>query len=193
MRSLIWSLLLLCINLVEAEAQETEMEKDLTWSFSYLGHIGFQPGIRVGLEMPLMGKPSKPLPEDLRTWIIRPQAAIFSNPGDDRNLILNVETGIRKPIEGKNTYRLYSFGLGYLNQSKLNSFTINLANGNTDSRNRVSDHFLLPTLSYEYGWATHRKMSWFSKVSLGRKFFGNRGNGMMLFLELGIKLNHKKN
>ena len=190
-----WILFLMFLSAVEAVAQveEAQREKDLTWSFSYLGHLGFQPGVKVGLEMPLMGKPSKPLPEDLRTWIIRPQAAIFSNPGDDRNLILNVETGIRKPLVGKNSYRLYSFGLGYLNQSKLNSFTVNLANGNTDSRNRVSDHFLLPTLNYEYGWATHRKMSWFSKVSLGRRLFGNHGDALMLFVELGVKLKHKKN
>ena len=190
-----WLLFLMLLSAVDAAAQVEEPQKEdgKTWSFSYLGHLGFQPGVKVGLEMPLMGKPSSASPEDMRTWIIRPQAAFFTNPGDDQNLLINVETGIRMPISGKNAYRIISFGLGYLNQSKLQSFSVNLGNGQTDNKQRVSDHSLLPTLNYEYGWATHRKMSWFSKLSIGRRLFASNEDTMLLFLELGVKLKLKKN
>jgi len=183
-----WILLLMFLASVEVVAQEKE--SDPTWSVSYLGHIGFQPGLKLGLEMPLMGQATQVLPDEMRTWIIRPQVGYFTNPGDDQNWLINVEAGIRKPIAGKNAYRIFSFGLGYLNQSKMNSFSVNLGNGQTDNRQRVSDHFLLPTLNYEYGWATHRKVGWFTKVGLGRRSFGNH-DSFMLFAELGIKFKFK--
>jgi len=185
-----WILLLMFLTTVKASAQN--VEQDRFWSFSYLGHLGFQPGLRAGLEMPLIKPcPEKGLPDN--NWIIRPQLGFFANPGDDRHIILNTEVGIKKPRKGKNSYRTFTFGLGYLNQSKLRSTSINLGTGNTDSKQRVSDHFLLPTINYEYGWATHKTTIWFSKLGLGRRLLGSNEDALMLFVELGIKLKTKKN
>ena len=189
-KTVVWGILMLCISWVEVKAQA--MEQDQFVSFSYLGHIGIQPGLRVGLEMPLIKPcPEKGVPKN--NWVIRPQAAFFTNPRDDRHLLVNAEVGLKKARRGKNNYQLISFGLGWLNQSKLESFSVNLGNGQTDNEQRASDHFLLPTLNYEYGWATHRKVSWFSKLGLGHRLLGNKEESLMLFLEIGLKLKLKKN
>jgi hypothetical protein len=154
-------------------------------SIGYYSNYGFQPGLKVGTEFTLAG-------DSLKRWIISPQMGMFANPGDDRHTVLNLEVGRRRPKAGKTAYSTWSAGLGYLRQSKLRSYSVNLGSGKTSDSQRVNDAFVLPTISYEYGWGTHRKTSWDMNYAWGTRLLGNNEHSMMLLLEFGVKLNWKK-
>ncbi len=172
-------ILFLSAGFYQAGAQESPGRPPV--SVGYFSHYGFQPGLKIGTMFPLAG-------DTLRQWVFSPQLGFFTNPGDDTNALFNLEVGYKRPKSGKHAYSQWSAGLGYLHQSKLQSFSINLGNGNTGDRQRVGDNFLLPTISYEYGWATHRKISWYLKPALGIRLLGRNEHSTMLLLEFGIRL-----
>ncbi|MCE7997009.1 MAG: hypothetical protein HEP71_33935 [Roseivirga sp.] len=178
MRSLFIMLLVLATPLV-LFSQESAGRPPV--SISYFSNYGFQPGIKVGTAFSLAG-------DSTRQWLISPQLGVFTNPSDDTHTLLNLEAGLKRPKPGKNAYTTMAIGLGYLHQSKLQSFSVNLGSGQTGDRQRVGDNFVMPSVSYEYGWATHRKISWFGKCALGTRLLGRNEHSMMLLLEFGIKL-----
>lgn len=152
-------------------------------SIAYFSNYGFQPGLKVSTAFPIAG-------DSLKQWLISPQLGVFTNPNDDTHTLLNLEAGLRKPKPGKNAYSTLAIGLGYLHQSKLTSFSVNLGTGKTGDRQRVGDNFLLPTISYEYGWATHKKIGWYIKPALGTRLLGRNEHSLMVLLEFGINLNY---
>lgn len=160
-------------------SQETTKRPPI--AISYFSNYGFQPGLKVGTAFTLTG-------DSTRQWLISPQLGVFTNPGDDTNTLLNLDLGFKRPKPQKHAYSTWSAGLGYLRQSKLQSFSVNLGNAKTSDQKRVGDDFLLPTLSYEYGWATHRKISWYVKSAIGSRLLGRNEHSMMILLEFGIKL-----
>lgn len=180
-KQLIFLLLLCCVGFSQAQ----EQSRRLPITIGYFSQIVVQPGIKLGTELPL----NVGLNVADRQWLLSPQAGFFSNPGDDRNLVLNLEAGLRKKHSSKNHYNTYGLGLGYLRQAKVVSFAVNLGSGNTSDTERDSRGFFMPTLSHEWGWATHKKRSWYTKLSTGYRLFGPEENSLMLFAEIGIKLN----
>ncbi len=159
-------------------------------SIGYFGHFGFQPGIKVGTEISMMGR----IDSDnfSKQWFGSPQIAFFTNPGSDSNYMVNFDVGLRKRKKPKNSYSAFTLGMGYFIQSKLESFSVNLSNGDRSNKVRNSQGFLLPTLNYEYGWRTDKPMSWYFKYSIGQTLLSGNDNRMMMFLEFGVKFKIKK-
>lgn len=179
-------ILLVCLGSAPCFSQESADPERL--AIGYYGHFGFQPGVRLSTSLSLNTTTNT----SARQWLISPQLAFFTNPGDDRNLLAGVELGLKKPNSDKNAYHVWAIGLGYLAQSKFRSFSVNLGSGQTSDNQYVHNGFLLPTLSYEYDWATHRQTSWYMKYSVGQRMFGQEESSFMLFIELGAKLKWKK-
>ena len=177
----------LSLNIVCISAQDRGA---IPMSVSYLGHFGFQPGIKVGTEFPLMGRSNTE--NYSMQWYVSPQIGFFTNPGSDSNYLLNFETGFKKQKKGKNSYTAFALGLGYRIRSKITSFSVNLGTGNQSNRQRETQGFLLPTLNYERGWRTDRPLSWFFKTSAGITSFSGDENQFMLFTEFGVKFRIKQ-
>jgi len=95
---------------------------------------------------------------------------------------------VRKKEKG--FYTAFTAGLGYLIQSKVESFSINLATGEKTNKQRSSDHFLMPSLGFEFGGNLNSTLGWYNKYTWAQRFFSSNGNGsvMSVFVELGAKL-----
>ena len=174
---------IICFLLLSASAL-AQNQNGFPLSVGYLGHFGFQPGLKVSTEFSLMGRD---LPNAPKQWFASPQVGIFTNPGDDTNYLINFEAGFKKNNTSKHRYRAFTAGLGYMAQSKLVAFAVNLGNGDTDSRERDTRHFALPTLSFEHGWATHKPLGWYIKYTVGSALGGERETSLTLFIEAGVK------
>ena len=159
-------------------------------SVSYFGGFAYQPGIKLATEISLVRR--QDTENYSRQWYGSPQLAFYTNPGSDSNYLINFETGIGRQKKDKNTYWSYSIGLGYLMESKIRSFSVNLGTGDKSNKRRASQSFLLPSLNVERGWRTHRPLSWFTKYSVGSTLFGGDENQLMMFLEFGVKFKIKK-
>lgn len=177
-------LYLLVLALITFSSKAQDAGKSIPITIGYYGHFAIQPGIKVGTEFKSEG-----IRIGQRDWLISPQFGFFSSPKDDNNLVINLESGFRKVNINKHRYNTFSVGLAYWRESKLTSFAVNLGSGNTESKEREGRGALLPTLSYTYGWGTHRNLSWYAKYSVGPAISGKRENVMAMFIELGIKFN----
>lgn len=150
-------------------------------SVGYFSHYGLQPGTKVGLTVET---PYKKL-------LFSPQFAYFSRTGNNTNWLINLELGKKHEIEGKRRYMLFSGGIGYWRQLEELGFSVDLGSGSTTSREYELNHYVVPTVNLEMGWA-YEKLGYFVKSSIGSKF-GNRESSMVIFIELGLKMKLKAN
>ena len=168
-------------------------EQGLPISIGYFGHYAIQPGVKVGTEITLKTwekELTKKNKTRLKRLSINPQLAWFTRVNRDANYLLNAEAMYKIGRTDRGFYIAFTAGLGYLLQSKVESFSINLATGEKTNKQRASSHFLMPSLGFEFGGNLNSKLGWYNKYTWGQRFFSSNGNGstMSIFAELGVKL-----
>ena len=164
-------------------------------TIGYFGHYAIQPGVKVGTEIRLKTWTKERMRKNrdivrMKYFSINPQLAWFTRLNQHANYLLNVEAMYHTQGKGKKIYTAFTVGLGYWIQSKVESFSINLATGEKTNKQRASSHFLIPSLGFEWGGRINGQINWYNKYTWGQRFFSTKGNGsaMSLFLELGVKL-----
>jgi|GEM_PF-1384471 len=176
-------ILLLLLTPLSFKALGQHVGKPRALSLGYYSQFAIQPGLKVGTDFIL------PTGNDhVKKWLLSTQIGFFSNIGDDDNLVLNIEAGRRKTNSSKHVYHTFALGLGYRYQAKLNSFSTHLGSGKSSDKERIYKGYFLPTLSYEFGWNTHKEVAWFSKYAIGPTLSTQVESSLAMFLEIGIKI-----
>ncbi|OJJ16945.1 hypothetical protein BKI52_29960 [marine bacterium AO1-C] len=176
-------------------AYSQDNDRGLPISIGYFGHYAIQPGLKVGTEIPFKTwekerSRKKGNVTRVKRLSINPQLAWFTRINRDANYLINAEVMYKTRKKEKGFYTAFTAGLGYLIQSKVESFSINLATGEKTNKQRSSSHFLMPSLGFELGGNLNSKLGWYNKYTWGQRFFSSNGNGstMSVFVELGVKL-----
>lgn len=174
-------------------------QKENSISVAYFGNFAIQPGLKIGSQFNFKTWEKdkfhkKDTITKLQKLFVSPQFTIFTRPERNTNYLINVDLGYQFQNKERKLYQAVSLGLGYLLQSELLSFSVNLGSGETSNKNRESRHFFLPTLNYELGGyiGQERKFAWYTKYGLGSKLFGEIESSMLVFLELGAKIFFRK-
>ncbi|MBO3698099.1 hypothetical protein [Roseivirga sp. E12] len=176
-------ILLLLLVPLSFKAIGQNIGKPTAISFGYYSQFALQPGFKVGTDFIFPASDY-----NVNKWLLSTQIGFFTNIGDDNNLVLNVEVGKRKTSSSKHVYHTFALGIGYRYQAKLNSFSTSLGSGKSSDKERIYKGYFLPTLSYEFGWNTHKKVAWFSKYAVGPTLSTQVESSLAMFLEVGMKI-----
>ena len=154
-------------------------------SIAYLGNNAIYPGFKVGVQFDV-----KNWDNDVRekSFYLSPQMGFFSRPENHNSFWLNLEGGLTRRKQGRSGYSAFSLGLGYLLQSQLLSYSVNLSTGERSNKVREARHYLLPTLNYELGGRISDTLNWFGKITGGIKVLGEPESSSVVFIEGGVKI-----
>ncbi|GAB5521361.1 MAG: hypothetical protein RhofKO_36120 [Rhodothermales bacterium] len=153
-------------------------------SVGYVGHYLIQPGAKVGTQFELGSASNAVQP----CWVVSPQLGLYTRPGNETTVLVNAEVGYRRSKRDRPFYRGAGLGLGYLAKSEVLGRTVRLGDGGTAGTERELWHFVLPTLTYEWGWRVSPQRAWYIKHTLGRTLSPVRDGQMVMFVELGLTL-----
>jgi hypothetical protein len=162
-------------------------------SVGYFSNFGFQPGLAIGSSFDLKTWEKERVRKQetitkVRSLFISPQIAFFSRIKQNSNYLVSLEGGYKRQKKGVRRYVAFSAGLGYMLQSQLLSFSVNLATGEHSNTQKQTNHFLVPTANIEFGGGLSQTMGWYTKVSLGSKVSAKEESQTTLFIGLGVKL-----
>lgn len=169
-------------------------QNQLPLSVSYYGHMGMQPGLKVGLDFPVKSWEKQGERLKARQLFLSPQLGGFFAPGitgfmsKHSDVVLNVDFGYRsQPVDG-NWYYSFAAGMGLLGQSLVLSETWSLGNGGLLEKEREFTLYLLPTVNFEFGRKIGDRMEIFQRTTYGSRLNPNRESSAMLFAELGLTI-----
>lgn len=151
----------------------------------YLGHVAIQPGINIGIQFPLTTIALFEKKANSKFLVLTPSIGIFSRPDISTNLLINTYLGVYS-LKKKKRHSISSIGLGYLFESKVESFSVNLGTGSRSASQKKENHFFVPSLGQEFGWILSDKLRLYNQYMLGYKLSGNSTNAAVFFAELGI-------
>ena len=187
-------IILLLPVLYGTNAYSQSSQEGLPIVVGYLGHYAIQPGIKIGTEIPFKTWEKERTRKKgnitrVKRFSVNPQLAWFTRINQDANYWLNAEVMYKVRNKERGFYTAFTAGVGYLLQSKVASFSVNLATGEKTNKQRASSHFLLPSLGFELGGNLSSQLGWYNKYTWGQRFFSGNGNGstMSVFVELGVK------
>ena len=80
-----------------------------------------------------------------------------------------------------------SAGVGYLAQAIVQSVVYNLNDGSIARINRDWQHFVMPSLNFEFGRQIKPRLGWYNKYSLAYKLSSADTDAMLFFMELGLQ------
>ncbi len=154
--------------------------------FSYFGQFAILPGLKVSYEKEFsnISLGSKPA-------FIRPELAWFTEPDNYDDYLINLELNQHFGDESKNSYWSYGIGLGYIYESKIQSFSQNLGSGNRDNTIREGFHFFHPSGNLAWHKSISTKSDLLLKYTVGYKLSGAAPNVLTMFLEVGIEIKLK--
>lgn len=150
-------------------------------SVAYFGQFGFQPGVKIATEFPLNAKTPK-----ANNFFISPQIGFFVRSGNNANLLLNADVGMKRQKEGKSGFSAFSFGLGYLHQFQISGVAIQLGDGG-QTNNRSSIAYFLPSFNYTFGNKLGTNLDWYSKIGYGQRLGGGISSSTIVLLEVGVQ------
>ncbi|MEM6965745.1 MAG: hypothetical protein AAF573_13335 [Bacteroidota bacterium] len=170
-----------CSNILTGQ----EKSNNFPISIGYFSNYGFQPGVKVGTPFRIKNWETERF---AKSYFISPQVGFYSWIGNDFNVLVNAEIGHQRFKNQKNTFSAFSIGLGYLAESEIISFDVNLSDGNKEKNRELRNHFLT-TINYEFGKKINSNWSWYGKPSWGWKL--SDLSSMVVLIELGLKFNLK--
>lgn len=178
--------LLFCQISLNAQAKSTQP----SISVAYLGQVFIQPGVKVSSHFNLKTWPAESEQvKKVKHLFISPQLGYYAWPGNNFNLLANVEIGYQRQKTGRNSFSSLSLGLGYLNTFQITSIVYDQSDGSIDRINRKRKAFFLPTINYEFGRSINDRLSWYNKYALGLKLSAAEERSMLIFFELGLRFN----
>ena len=186
MKNLLFSCLFLCSAL-----SLLGQEEGLPISIAYFSQFGFQPGAKIATEFSLKTLNNTTQAVKKRHLFISPQIGFFVRPGNNTNLLLNADVGIKKQQEGKSSFSAFSLGLGYLQEFRVSTIAIQLGDGG-QSTSRTSFSYFLPTINYAFGNRLSSTVDWYSKIGVGQRIGGGISNTTTVLLEVGLQFQLKK-
>ncbi len=171
------------LPLVWASAQE-KLEA------SYFSNVFIQPGISVGMELPLrsIGKDTS----KARVLFVLPKVGLFAHPGVSRNMMISAAVGVWQQKADSKISQSLSLTVGYLNKSEIQSLRVRLSDGEITDRNREVSHFFIPTINYSIARQLNDRLDIFGRGSLGWMFSGQKEQSVMALAELGVQLSLAK-
>ena len=156
--------------------------------FGYHSQAGIQPGLKIGAEFSIKDWDSRTRSFN---YFLNPNVAYYTWPGNDRNLYSHFEFGIGTRKERKKVRNAISLGAGYLLESQLISYSVNLGTGDLNDENREIRHYFVTTINYTWERKFSEVIDGYFKPSYGFRFGENDKTSALLFLELGVKYNLK--
>ncbi|MEM9836325.1 MAG: hypothetical protein AAF828_07470 [Bacteroidota bacterium] len=178
-------LLLLLIVVLGGTLSAQEATKHSKVTLGYWGHFAIQPGVKVGYLTDLSSWNSQHDQLVQKSWFINPQLGVYAWPQKHTNYVVNIEAGLMRRSQPMHKFSAFSFGLGYLTQSRITSVVVNLSDGEQD-KVRENQAWLLTTANYSFGRSLGEKLGWYSKISMGMQFGPIESSSLVGFLELGL-------
>jgi len=167
--------------------QEAQPKPPLPLTIGYLGHMGFQPGIKLGTELRIHTCPGESSSKNqIQALLLSPQVAVFTVPGNSYTGMLNAELLYRRQGSERKWYVAPSVGLAYLSEWTQVSTSVSLSDGSKRGT-RVRAGFVLPNLGLSMGKDVSDAWGYYTKANLGQRLHSANASTTMLFLEGGFK------
>ncbi|MEO0728501.1 MAG: hypothetical protein AAFZ63_28430 [Bacteroidota bacterium] len=172
------SLLLLFLTCYGLSAQS--QAEGLRIATGYFASFGVQPGGSISLDIPI-GSFSK-------AYVLRPQVAVFTNPGNHYSVLTMVAMNRQwnKQKKERLRYHRLGLGLGYGLQFEQVGLSVNLGSGEVDARDRVEYSYLFPHLTYGYGRWLGSCWGMYAQLSVGQQLGKDSKGSALLNTELGV-------
>lgn len=173
------SVLLLLFSLLNHNKVSAQEFKPSSYSVGYFGPIPNEPGLRLAVNFPIKSFEKSAL-------ILNGHIGSFNKKNDNFNALVGAELGwaLQKP-NSKNRH-IFSLGSGYLLQSEVSEFSVNLQ-GKITVLERSLRHIFMPTVNYEYGRLVNDRIALFGKVSYGYRIAPTIENAGSLMWEFGVR------
>lgn len=182
------TLSILSFLLLLAHVSKAQQDAPIELSLSYFSRMGYQPGGKIGVYIPLKDYPKtkKNGSELQRKLFVLPSVGTFTRSGYNLNFTVGGDVGLRRRKDEKKFYQSFSAGIHYMLQSEVMTTTVNFA-GDIISREREARHYFLTTFSYELG-GNIGKVKAFGRLSPGYRISFKHPNSWTIFVEAGVHL-----
>jgi len=178
------TVLLFCLAAHTCRAQNDGMQL----TAGYYGHVLIQPGIRLGVQLPLQQWAGQQNDGALaESLVLHPQVGMFTRPGVNTSGTISCEAGYQRQRSNRKANSTYAVGMGYQARSEVLGVTVSVGSGEVTDKDREWRHYFMPTISYRYGHTLNQKLGYYAKATTGL-LVGNEESSMLLFTEFGITI-----
>ena len=154
-------------------------------SLAYLGHFGYQPGLKIGLAHPISQWQSADEKKAFQL-LLNPQIGFYTRPRFNNNIIGQLDLSLKRQKAERKSYGAFALGLGYVAQYEIISVSPNF-NGEILEKVRERRSYLVPLVSYEFGRNINSNMSAYTKVSYGSRLSTRQESIALVYIELGLQ------
>ena len=162
----------------------------LPLSLAYYGNILINPGVKIGTEWEFRQwekTPAQNASPRQHRLSLDPQLAFFQQGGHRSNFQFHLDLAYRIQKLDRRRYATWALGLGNIQQSQVVNWSFNLSDGSRQDVERTRRHYVLPSLSYEWGFFSSPRLNWYSKFSFAPWLSAEAANTLSLQVEIGLK------
>ena len=171
-----------------SSAQLVAQEQSWPLKVGLYAPFAIHPGIKIGTDLGVKSWQTEDGSEiRSESLYASPEFSVFRRFGIHTNYLINADVGYQRKSNQRKLYASTALGLGFLMRDQIVGTTIDLSSGNTLAKEKEWRRYFLPTLNFEFGKNTARKMGWYSKVSYGRLISSEREDSGFFALEFGMR------